>query len=75
MSGGQCCRGGGRGPLILVVAGGVLYTVGAVVYALRRPDPFPKVFGFHEIFHLFVVAAALCHFVAVREAILALGAG
>ena len=65
----------GPGALALVIAGGVLYTLGAVVYALRRPDPFPRVFGFHEIFHLFVVAAALCHFLAVRQAILALGAG
>jgi hemolysin III len=61
--------------LALVVVGGVLYTVGAVVYAFRRPDPFPRVFGFHEIFHLFVVAAALCHFIAVKQAIGALGGG
>jgi hemolysin III len=65
----------GSGTLALVVAGGVLYTVGAIVYALRRPDPFPRVFGFHEIFHLLVVAAAICHFLAVRQAVLALGGG
>lgn len=41
------------------VAGGVLYTVGAVIYALRRPDPFPSVFGFHELFHLFVIAGSV----------------
>ncbi len=49
----------------LLVAGGVFYTLGAVVYALRRPDPFPRTFGFHEIFHLLVIAAAACHFAAV----------
>lgn len=40
----------------LLVGGGVLYTVGAVAYALRRPNPFPRVFGYHEVFHLFVIA-------------------
>jgi hemolysin III len=43
--------------LILLLLGGVLYTIGAVVYALKRPNPFPSVLGFHEIFHLFTVAA------------------
>ena len=52
-------------PLVLLAAGGVLYTVGAVIYAARRPDPWPHVFGYHEIFHAFVVAAALAHLVAV----------
>ncbi len=50
---------------MLIVAGGVLYTVGAVIYALRRPDPWPATFGFHEIFHTFVVGAAIAHFVAI----------
>ena len=49
----------------LLVGGGVLYTVGAVVYARGRPDPKPAVFGYHEVFHVFVIAAALVHFVAV----------
>lgn len=49
----------------LVVAGGVTYTLGAVVYALRRPDPFPRVFGFHEIWHLFVLAGSALHYGAV----------
>jgi hemolysin III len=52
-------------PLALIAAGGLLYTVGAVVYARRRPDPWPRVFGFHEIFHAFVIAAAVAHFVAM----------
>lgn len=52
-------------PVVLFGAGGVLYTAGAVVYALRRPDPWPLTFGFHEVFHAFVISAALCHFVAM----------
>jgi hemolysin III len=51
--------------LVLIAAGGVLYTVGAVVYATRRPDPWPRVFGFHEVFHALVIAAAALHFVAM----------
>ena len=42
----------------MVGLGGVLYTVGAVVYALKRPDPVPAVFGYHEVFHLLVIVAA-----------------
>ena len=45
--------------------GGVLYTVGAVIFALGRPNPWPRVFGFHEIFHVFVILAAVAHFVAM----------
>jgi hemolysin III len=59
----------GPGSLLLVLLGGLLYMVGAVVYARRRPDPFPTVFGFHEIFHLLVVAAAACHFAVVIAAL------
>lgn len=55
----------GTGVVAWIVAGGLLYTVGALAYALRRPDPWPAVFGYHEIFHAFVIAAAACHFVAV----------
>ena len=49
----------------LVLGGGLLYTLGAVVYALKRPDPWPRVFGFHEIFHLFTLAGAGCHLAAI----------
>lgn len=49
-------------PLLLLLAGGILYTAGGVIYAVRRPDPFPKVFGYHEVFHLFVVAGSAIHF-------------
>ena len=49
----------------LLAVGGLLYTAGAVVYALRRPDPVPAVFGYHELFHALVIAAAACQYVAV----------
>ena len=52
-------------PLALLAAGGLLYSGGAVIYALKRPDPWPRVFGFHEIFHALVIAAAATHFVAL----------
>jgi hemolysin III len=64
----------GPRPFALLLAGGALYTTGAVIYALRRPDPVPHVFGFHEIFHLFVVAAAACHFAAVAGVVRLLAA-
>ena len=50
---------------LLVLAGGLLYTLGALVYALRRPDPRPAVFGFHEVFHVLVIAAVACQYAAV----------
>jgi hemolysin III len=50
---------------LLVAAGGLLYTAGAVVYATQRPNPSPAVFGYHEVFHLFVIAAAIAHFSAI----------
>jgi hemolysin III len=50
---------------VLVMAGGLLYVIGATAYHFRRPDPFPCVFGYHEVFHAFVCAAATCHFVAI----------
>jgi hemolysin III len=55
------------GPLgvALLAAGGLLYTVGAIVYARRRPDPVPSVFGYHELFHALVIAAAACQYAAV----------
>jgi hemolysin III len=49
----------------LMVVGGLLYTAGAIVFALRRPDPRPAVFGYHEIWHAFMAAAAACHFALV----------
>jgi hemolysin III len=52
-------------PLLLLGIGGVLYSVGAVVYARQRPDPWPRTFGFHEIFHALVIAAAATQYTAV----------
>ena len=52
-------------PLVLLLAGAALYTVGAVVYAAKRPNPWPRTFGFHEVFHAFVIAAAAAHFAAM----------
>jgi hemolysin III len=49
----------------LVLVGGLLYTLGAVVYLLRRPDPVPSVFGYHELFHVFTIVAAACQYAAV----------
>jgi hemolysin III len=53
----------------LLATGGVLYTLGAVVYARRRPDPAPRVFGYHEVFHVLVIAAAAVQFAAVALAV------
>jgi hemolysin III len=53
--------------LELIVAGGVLYTAGAIIFALRRPNPVPSVFGYHEIWHAMVVAASVCHYYAIRQ--------
>jgi hemolysin III len=55
----------GMAALILLALGGLFYTTGAVVYARRRPDPLPTTFGYHEIFHSLVVAAAGCQYAAV----------
>jgi hemolysin III len=51
--------------MVLILAGGLMYTLGAVFYALKRPNPVPGHFGFHEIFHSFTVLAFLCHWTAV----------
>lgn len=51
--------------ILLLALGGILYSAGAVVYALRRPDPAPAVFGYHEVFHALVIAAAFTHWTVV----------
>ena len=53
------------GGMIWVLGGGLLYTAGALIYALKRPNPAPGTFGFHELWHLFVVAGSACHYWAV----------
>lgn len=60
----------GIGVAALVVTGAALYTVGAVIYATTWPNPFPATFGFHEVFHTLVVAAAVTQFVAVSMLVL-----
>jgi hemolysin III len=55
----------GVAALVLLLVGGALYTAGGVMYALRRPDPWPHTFGYHEFFHAATVLAAICHHVAI----------
>lgn len=62
-------------PTALIVAGGVCYTIGALVYARKRPDPSPKIFGYHEIFHAFTVVASGLHYAAIAFWVLPLATG
>ncbi len=62
---------GGVAAFVLIVVGGVVYTLGGIGYALKRPNPYPGVFGFHEVFHLCTLIAAVCHYVAVWFAVFA----
>jgi hemolysin III len=55
----------GWAPTALIALGGVLYTVGAVIYARRRPDPFPSVFGYHEVFHALTIGGAASHYAVI----------
>jgi hemolysin III len=55
----------GIAPVVLLAAGGLAYTAGAAVYATKRPDPFPRVFGYHEVFHALTIVALACQYVAV----------
>ena len=62
---------GGVACLVLLAVGGVIYSLGAVFYALRRPNPWPPVFGHHEFFHACTLVAALCHHIAIYFALYA----
>jgi hemolysin III len=62
-------RQGGVAAFVLILVGGLIYTGGGIVYGLKRPDPWPRVFGYHEVFHLATVVAASCHMVAVWLAV------
>ena len=55
--------------LVLIAVGGVLYTVGSVFLLTRWPDPFPRVFGYHEVWHVLVVVAVVCHFAAITSVV------
>lgn len=61
----QLAERAGIAPLALLAAGGGLYTIGAMVYATQRPNLWPRTYGFHEVFHTLVIAAALVHFIAM----------
>lgn len=61
----EIARGGGAAALVLLIIGGLLYSAGAVFYATKHPTGWPKTFGYHEFFHSFVTAAAICHCVAI----------
>lgn len=61
----QIAAHAGIASVSLLVAGGLIYSFGAIVYAIRRPDPIPGVFGYHEVFHASVVAGAVLHYAAV----------
>ena len=56
--------------LAWLAAGGAFYSVGAVVYALKRPNPWPGAFGYHEVWHLFVLAGSICHYVLMLRYVL-----
>jgi hemolysin III len=58
------------GPLAMLAIGGLLYTLGGAVYAVRRPDPWPRVFGYHEVFHLFVIAGSAVHYSVIAAFVL-----
>jgi hemolysin III len=62
-------RGGGPAVLTLVVLGGLLYTIGGLVYGIQRPNPSPRWFGFHEVFHVLTVAAFISHYIGVSLAV------
>ncbi|SDH40039.1 hemolysin III [Sinosporangium album] len=61
----QLLHGAGVAAVILVLIGGVLYSAGGVIYGLRRPDPSPRWFGYHEVFHSFTIAAYVVQYIAV----------
>ena len=64
-TGGFLLDGLGTAGFVLIVIGGGLYSIGAVFYALHRPNPWPRWFGYHEIFHLFVIGGVAVHYVAI----------
>ncbi|MFE9956188.1 hemolysin III family protein [Micromonospora sp. NPDC005299] len=67
----QILHAGGVTALVLLTVGGAIYSVGAVFYALRRPNPWPTVFGHHEFFHACTLVAAICHHIAIYFALFA----
>jgi hemolysin III len=70
MGGGEIVRAMPGGAIFWLVAGGLWFTVGTVVYIFKKPDPYPGVFGFHEIWHIFVMLGCLSHFILVAGYVL-----
>jgi len=68
----QIIRGLSPAGITLLFVGGILYTVGSIVLATRRPNPSPSVFGYHEVWHSMVIGASVCHFVVILLVMLAL---
>jgi hemolysin III len=66
----QFAHSGGIAIVVLVLVGGVVYSLGAVIYALKRPNISPTWYGFHELFHTFTILAAFCHYAAITLAVL-----
>jgi hemolysin III len=69
----QVARYAGATAVTLLAAGGVAYTAGAIVYARRRPDPVPAVFGYHELFHALTLVAVACQYVAIAFFVVRVG--
>jgi hemolysin III len=65
----ELARRFGGGTLSLLIVGGGLYTIGAVILGVRWPDPSPRFFGYHEIWHALVIAACVCHFIVVASVV------
>jgi hemolysin III len=61
----------GPAALVLLVGGGLFYTAGALMFGLRRPDPVPSVFGYHEVWHVMVIAGSVCHYILILSLVLA----
>src|SRR5262249_41580649 len=69
----ELLHGAGVAAVVLAIIGGALYSLGGMVYATRRPDPAPRIFGFHEVFHTLTIAAFATQYVAVSLVIYPLG--
>jgi len=62
---GDFYRAGGTAVVVSLMAGGLMYSLGGLVYWLKKPNPSPRWFGFHEIFHAFTIAGFICHYVGI----------
>jgi hemolysin III len=69
----QLTRTAGVAAVVLLAVGGLAYTAGAIVYARRRPDPIPRVFGYHEVFHALTLVALTCQYVAIAFFVVRVG--